>query len=403
MNHNVPRSVGSLVGEATGGAAPTRAVLGRSAWRGAPRLIAALVGLLLVGCAGSTPQAKPAPAAAPSGSASAAAAAPVQAAPPQAAPAAPAPPATVRLAHAGAYSSWKLAQERGYFQEENITIEDTIFDTSTRMLPALAQGQIDTATGGIAAGFFNAMAQGIPVRTVLDIWSAVPGNQAGGLYVRKDLVDEGQIRDMRDLQGRRIGITSFGHGTEWVLHRGLQQVGLSIDDVEPVELSYPDMNIAMANKTVDGGITIEPFGTQAVGRGIAARFKPWSDMIPNDEVAVLLYSQDFAEKQTDVAKRFAKAYVRGLRDWYEIATTGKDRALVNDMTVQHTTLKDRAVVEQMPLTVANPDGVVNRDAISAAQDWFVERGYVTRKVDLDQIIDPQFADYAVAQLGRYPR
>jgi NitT/TauT family transport system substrate-binding protein len=171
--------------------------------------------------------------------------------------------------------------------------------------------------------------------------------------------------------------------------------------VEPVELSYPDMNVAMANTNIDGAITIEPFGTQAIGRGIAGRFKPWADIIPNDAVAVLLYSQDFAESQTDLAKRFAKAYVRGVRDWYEIATTGKDRAYVNDMTVQYTQLKDRAVVEQMPLTVANPNGTVNREAISAAQDWFFERGYVTRKIDLGRIIDPQFADYAIAQLGRY--
>jgi NitT/TauT family transport system substrate-binding protein len=366
-------------------------------------VIVSLLIVLAAACA-PAPAASP-PAAAPPSNPSnpGSASAPPAPAPPAPAAAAPREPQTIRLAHAGSYSSWKLAQERGYFEEEALTIDDTIFDTSTRMLPALAQGQIDSATGGIAAGFFNAIAQGIPVRMVLDIWSAVPGNQAGGLYVRKDLVDEGQVRDMRDLRGRRIGITTFGHGTEWVLHRGLQQVGLSIDDVEPVELSYPDMNVAMANKTVDGGVTIEPFGTQAVGRGIAARFKPWSEMIPNDVVAVLLFSQDFAEKQTDTAKRFSKAYVRGLRDWYEIATTGKDRAFINDMTVQYTTLKDRAVVEQMPLTVANPDGYVNRDAISAAQDWFFEKGYVTRKVDLGLILDPQFADYAVAQLGPYRR
>jgi NitT/TauT family transport system substrate-binding protein len=359
-----------------------------------------LVASCAPGAAPATPAAEPA---APAATRDASANGPDRAAAdtPPAPATAPRAPQTVRLAHAGSYTSWKLADDRGYFREEGITIEDTIFDTSTRMLPALAQGQIDAATGGIAAGFFNAMAQGIPVRMVLDIWSAVPGNQAGGLYVRKDLVDEGQIRDMRDLRGRRIGITSFGHATEWVLHRGLQQVGLSIDDVEPVELSYPDMNVAMANQTIDGGITIEPFGTQAAGRGIAVRFKPWPDMIPNDEVAMLLFSQDFAEKQTETAKRFSKAYVRGLRDWYEIATTGKDRALINDMIVANTTLKDRAVVDQMPLTVANPDGYVNRDAVSAAQDWFFERGYVTRKIDLSQIIDPQFADYAVAQLGPY--
>jgi NitT/TauT family transport system substrate-binding protein len=358
--------------------------------------------LLLLSCAGSaplTPQAAPAPAAS-SGSAGSSAAAPSQ---PAAAPVAPRPPQTVRVAHAGSFTAWKLADERGYMQEEGIVLDEVVFDTSPRMLPALVAGQVDTATGGIAAGLFNAMAQGIPVRIVLDVWTAAPGNQAGGLYLRKDLVDDGQVRTMSDLRGRRIGITSFGHATELALHRGLQQVGLSIDDVEPVELSYPDMNVAMANRNIDGGITIEPFGTQAIGRGIGARFKPWPELIPNDTVAMFLFSQDFVEKQTDAARRFSKAYVRGLRDHYEAATAGKDRAWINEMIAKHTTLKDMAVVEQMPMTAVNPDGYVNREIISAAQDWFLERGYVNRKVDLDQIIDTQFADYAVAQLGPYRR
>jgi NitT/TauT family transport system substrate-binding protein len=343
---------------------------------------------LLLSCAGSAAPAPRAavPAAGPSGGASAAAPAPAPSA-------AALEPRTVRVAHAGSFTSWRLADERGYFREEGISIDDTVFDTSTKMLPALAQGQIDAATGGIAAGLFNSMAQNIPVRITLDVWTAAPGNLAGGLYVRKDLVDQGQLRDMRDLKGRRIGVTSLGHATELALHRGLQQVGLS----------YPDMTIAMANQTIDGGITIEPFGTQAVGRGIAARFKPWPELILNDTVAMFLFSQDFAEKQTETAKRFAKAYVRGLRDWHEASTTGKDRAWINEMTMKHTTLKDPAVVEQMPLTAVNPDGYVNREAIGAAQDWFFERGYVKTKVDLSQIIDSQFADYAVAQLGPYRR
>ncbi len=41
------------------------------------------------------------------------------------------------------------------------------------------------------------------------------------------------------------------------------------------------------------------------------------------------------------------------------------------------------------------------EPIAAAQDWFFERGYVQTKVDLSKVIDNQFADYAVAQLGPY--
>jgi hypothetical protein len=49
----------------------------------------------------------------------------------------------------------------------------------------------------------------------------------------------------------------------------------------------------------------------------------------------------------------------------------------------------------------DPNGRVNPVTLGAAQDWFAERGYVPSKVDLAKVIDTQFADSAVAQLGLY--
>jgi hypothetical protein len=57
--------------------------------------------------------------------------------------------------------------------------------------------------------------------------------------------------------------------------------------------------------------------------------------------------------------------------------------------------------DQIPWPAANPDGRVSVEAIAAAQDWFVEHGYVQTKVDMSKVVDNRFADYAVAQLGPY--
>jgi NitT/TauT family transport system substrate-binding protein len=309
----------------------------------------------------------------------------------------------VRLAAAGGIGSAGrfVAQERGYYREAGIVVEEIPFDTSTTMLPALAAGQIDVATGGIAAGLFNAIAQGIPVRIVLDVWSAVPGNEAGGLLVRKDLVDGGQVRSMADLRGRRIGITSRGHATEFVLDLGLQQEGLTVADVEPALLPYPEMNIALANRNVDGAVSIEPFAAGAVNQGIAARFKPWSELVPYDQPASLMFSEEFADARTEAGLRFAKAYVRGLRVYHDARTKGTDREEVIGYMIKLTEMKDRAIYDTMPWPSNNPDGRVNAEIIAAAQDWLFERGYVKTKVDLARVIDSRFADYAVAQLGPY--
>jgi NitT/TauT family transport system substrate-binding protein len=102
-----------------------------------------------------------------------------------------------------------------------------------------------------------------------------------------------------------------------------------------------------------------------------------------------------------VAKRYARAYVRGLRDYNLARTTGRDREEIIAILQKYTTLKDRAVYDQLPWPSSNPDGRVNGDAVAAVQDWLYDRGYVTTKVDLSKVIDHQFADFAVQQLGPY--
>jgi NitT/TauT family transport system substrate-binding protein len=381
---------------------------------GYPGVTVALA-LALMACASGTPAAAPgrgAPAAGGSarapaaGGANAPGAAPGEAGAPAAnAPAsADAPPlVTLKIAAQPSIPSAAryVAIERGYFREEGIEMEEVPSTTSAQMLPSLAAGQVDMGLGGAAAGLFNAIAQGIPVRMTLDMWTAYPDDRGGGLIMRKDLVDGGQVRDFGDLAGLRIAVTSKGHATEYALDRGLSKGGLSLADVEMTELSYPDMNVALGNRNIDGAVTIEPYGTQAVVQGFAARFKPWPDLILYDTPATIMFSESFAETRTDLARRFAKAYVRGLRDYDQARAQGKDREAVIAIIQKHVPFLERPMYDQIPWPPSNPDGRVNADAIAAAQDWFAEHGYVQTKVDLTKVVDNQFADYAVAQLGPY--
>ncbi|HZS02393.1 MAG TPA: ABC transporter substrate-binding protein [Chloroflexota bacterium] len=342
---------------------------------------------------------------APAGSAptGGAASAPSSAAPAAQRPSPLSPPVTVRAATTPSISNGGryIAMERGYFEEEGIRVEDVPSDTSAQLLPSLAAGQIDLLSGGTASGIFNAIAQGIPLRIVLDQWSGFPGNEAGGLMMRKDLIDSGRVREPADLRGLRLAMTAKGHNTEIVLSNVLGWGGLTFADVETVTMPYPDMNIALANHNIDGGVSIEPYAAQGVNDGYSVRWKPWSEAVPYDEIAVVMYSQAFGETQNEAAKRYAKAYVRGLRDYNDARTKGKDRDEIIGYFQKHTPLKDRGVYDWMPWPSNDPNGHVRADTIAAAQDWFYDHGYVPTKVDLSKVIDNQFADYAVQQLGPY--
>jgi NitT/TauT family transport system substrate-binding protein len=289
--------------------------------------------------------------------------------------------------------------ERGYYREEGIDLEETPMDTSAKMLPALAAGQVDIAVGGVSAGLFNAIAQGIAVRAVLDSTSAYPNDSAGGLIVRKDLVDSGQVRDLRDLNGLHVAVTSKGQATELALYHALSQGGLTMGDVDITEMGYPDMTLALGNRNIDAAISIEPFVTLAVQPGFATRLKNWGELIPNDTMAMLMYSEAFATGNNDAGRRYARAYLRGVRDYHEARTRGRDRDAIVAILQQYTTLRDRAVFDQMQWLPIDPNGRVNPVTLAAAQDWFAERGYVPSKVDIAKVVDTQFADAAVAQLG----
>jgi NitT/TauT family transport system substrate-binding protein len=291
--------------------------------------------------------------------------------------------------------------ERGYFAEEGIQIEDVPSDTSAQLLPSLAAGHVDLLSGGTASGLFNAIASGIPVRIVLDQWTGFPGNQAGGVIARKELVDSGRLRDPSDLRGLRLAMTSKGHNTQMVLSHLLASGGVSFAEVESFEMPYPDMITALGNRVIDAAVMIEPQASIAINNGSSVRFRAWSEVIPYDAIALVMFSQAFAEGKNEAAKRYARAYVRGLRGYHDALHKGIGREDVISYFQKHTSLKDRAVYDWMPWPSNNPDGRVPAETIAAAQDWFYENGFVQNKVDLSKVIDNQFSDFAVAQLGPY--
>src|SRR5688572_8843708 len=103
------------------------------------------------------------------------------------------PPVTVRVGQVVATSEAGqfIALERGYFQEQGINVEYAQFDAAGRMTPLLASGQLDVGTGAIGAGFFNALARGIPIKIVGPQARHDPGASAVYVMVRQDLVDRG--------------------------------------------------------------------------------------------------------------------------------------------------------------------------------------------------------------------
>jgi NitT/TauT family transport system substrate-binding protein len=294
-----------------------------------------------------------------------------------------------------------IANDRGYFKEQDVAIQLIQLDSVSSVITALASGQTDVAGGAPSAAVYNAVRQDIGIRVVADKGSMQAGGGYIGLVVRTGLEDA--IKTPAGLKGRKVAWAGYGVGTtnQVALDHMLTAAGLGESDVLLQNLSFGDSLAALASGSVDAAYLIEPLMRAAEQRGIGKIMLTGDRMYPNQQVAVLLYSPDFWKKRADVAQRFMVAYLRGVRDYNDAFRKSKQRADVIAVLSKNTTVKKPELYETMVMPGLNPDGEVNIGAMRSDMEWFLAKGYLKEPVDVAKAVDMSFVEHAIQKLGRY--
>jgi NitT/TauT family transport system substrate-binding protein len=222
--------------------------------------------------------------------------------------------ATVRIGVTNASSdvAFYIAENKGFFEEENLIPEYVRFKSGTDMVAPLAAGQLDVGAGGASAGLYNAAARGLELKIVADKGSMPPGYGYMLLLVRKDLVESGKFKGYRDLKGLKIGDSSNGGSGDALLNAALYKGGLKFVDVSKVYMTFPQLSIAFKNRAIDAALITEPNASDPVRAGDAVKFARGDEIYPNQALAVILYGPSLL-KNRDVGQRFMNAYLKAVR------------------------------------------------------------------------------------------
>jgi NitT/TauT family transport system substrate-binding protein len=311
------------------------------------------------------------------------------------------PPLDLKLAVFGALTDagFFIAMDKGYFAEQGLNVETIPSESAPRIIPFLANAQVDIAGLSSSPALFNAAGRGVAIKLVANKGRHGPGFEYLGFMVRKDLLDSGRVRDYPDLRGLRIATPGQGTAIWGELARALDKGGLGFADVELETLQQPDALQALANRAIDAALLIEPLGSAAATRGIAARWKSTEEFAPGAEGGLVAYAPHFVQGQPEAARRFLIAYLKGTRAYLDAFTAGTDKEAVIDILLKHSTVKDRALYYTMPPVGFDPNGRINVEYIRAEQELYAREGLLTDSANVDTLVDPQYADYAVARLG----
>jgi len=288
------------------------------------------------------------------------------------------------LSNAGLY----IAVEKGYFKERGVRSEISVFASAAKMVPALTAGEVEVSLGTASAGLFNAIAQGAPFRIVADKGQNRPGYGYTMLAVRKDLLDSGQVKGVRDLKGRKVALFAKGIILDYFLGKLAEEAGLTIKDFELTYLAPPNHLAALESKAIDAALTVEPWGIQLEERGVAVRFRTADQVRGTGSVqtGVIMYSGTFVKDRRPVAQRWMDAYLKGC-EFY--AARGVQDPEVLAIVEKYTKVPAKAIKAATPFYL-DGGGRVNVASLADMIQWFVANGYMPKAVPADQVVDLSF-------------
>lgn len=308
----------------------------------------------------------------------------------------------VRYGITGAGFNPFVALDQGFFADQGIDLDLPRFDSAGNMIGPLGAGQIEAGSGAIGAGLWNAVARGVDVKLVADGGHIEPNFPQQELIVRKALVDSGQVKSVADIKGLAVGMSVRGTSIEYAIVKMLAKSGLTMSDINAIEMPPTEFATAMINGKIDAAFAIQPSLTSLLTQDIATHLMYDWEAVPDGQALALLFSPQFAA--SDLAVPFMIAYLKGVRVYDDAfqKQMPEAREKAFNAVVKYGPVKDRSIYENYTsFFLIDPDGKVRLSSLQDQQTFFLSTGAQTSALDFTKILDTRFAEQAVAKLGPY--
>lgn len=202
-----------------------------------------------------------------------------------------------------------LGKEKGFFEEEGLDLEITTTTGGAAAVPGVISGDFDFAFGNIMS-LMVAADQGLPVELVTNGTSASGQTDAdfGAVIVPAD----SPIKSAKDLSGKTVSVNNLKNIGDTTIRAAIEKDGGNPDDVDFVEVPFPDAPAALSKKQVDAIWVLEPFMSQALADGGRVVSYNYVEMSPQLDIAGYFTTKQYLAENKDVVERFTRAMNKSL-------------------------------------------------------------------------------------------
>jgi len=297
-----------------------------------------------------------------------------------------------------ASASTYIADSKGYFKDVGIDADIEKIQSVSTAMPLLASGKVQIAQGGLAAAFWNGVAQGLPVIMAFE-GGSTPLNHH--ILLGNGVKDK--IKTVADLKGHKVALNAPGSIIGYDLYKVLGSAGLTFKDIDIKYISFPQMGVALQNGAVDAAVDVPPFGDLIIEKKLGVNWINTDDYLKPAPVTVVHYviNSDWAKANSDVAHRLFIAVARGTRDYCQAYHHGANRNGVVDIMMKHGVAGDHNTLNKFPWQARDPNGRFNKASVLDVQDWYFKDGFIKKKFTAAQLIDTSYAEEAAKKLGPF--
>jgi NitT/TauT family transport system substrate-binding protein len=295
------------------------------------------------------------------------------------------------------YLPLTIAEQRGYFKEQGLTVTTNDFAGGARSLQALVGGSVDLVAGAYEHTI-RMQAKGQDIRAVIEL-GRFPGMV---LAVKKEKA--AQIKSFKDLKGMKVGVTAPGSSTNFFVNALIAKEGLKPEDVSIIGVGSGATAVAAIKKgEIDAIVNLDPAISKLTQDGdivILADSRTEEGNMKlfggNNPAAVIYLKADFIEKNPVTVQRVVNALYKTLK-WLETATPDD----VAKNVPEEYYLGDRPLylaAVKASSAMYSRNGLITATGMKNGHDMLVQfdKELAGAKVDLAKTFDDRFVKKAAA-------
>ena len=223
---------------------------------------------------------------------------------------------------------------------------------------------------------------GIPIKIVY------LGHRDGtAMMVHKD----SDIYRIEDLRGKTIAIPNRYSNQRLLIYKALKERGMTLDDVNIIEMPPPDMPISLATRAVDAVTSGEPFMAQTELDGYGRVLYLTKDIWPNFISCVLAVHEDAIRENRETIQQLVNGIAKSGK-WLD--ETMDHRMQASQFVAKHYYNQDPRLLEFVLSKPADrvkyTNLTVQRPNFEEIERLAVESGILNGTVHFDDYCDPSF-------------